>query len=309
MGNCVNMDRSPSHVLESADFADLLATWTEYYPYEDTTLADSALPAPCYSTFCSSVGGIIPTFLVVAGTLGILGSLALAIALVMCFRLWEQTGLILTTLSTALFATILPFFAAGISWGWTFGNGLCQAAQAMKYGCQFAQGLLVAACVCPTPKAALPGCLFPLVLWVTGFLLAIPVAVIHGTGKDGEAICALRQAPELLWWSLTHIIFWIAVFYILPAGVALAKVALKWERAGWHPPAVVTWLFYLLWAPYGVALILDKLLQMNLLTHTCSLQEHLSYFLGLSEGLGVLHCILCPFLVLGMVIRHRRAAQ
>ncbi|XP_061462686.1 atypical chemokine receptor 1-like [Rhineura floridana] len=308
MGNCIKTERRLSHELDFAVVEDLIDDWAGNYSYAEYTSYNSTLTQPCHSTYCSNLIGSIPAFLAVAGALGVLCNVALGITVAVCLRLWDQAGLLLATLSAALFAAVLPFFAVGVGQGWIFGDAFCQTARAVEHGCLFAQGLLVAGSVCQISKA-LPGVLLNIILWLMGFLLAIPAALISSTGEDGWAVCIPNQGDELRLWSLAHAIFCLAIFDILPVVVALANVVLKWQRLGWHPPMVITWLFYLLWAPYGVALILDMLLKMGLLTPTCSLRERFDYFLGLSEGLGVFHCFLCPLLILGAVIHHHRAAQ
>ncbi|KAJ7307149.1 hypothetical protein JRQ81_009132 [Phrynocephalus forsythii] len=111
--------------------------------------------------------------------------------------------------------------------------------------------------------------------------------------------CVSNPKPELLLWSLAHTTFCVVGFVLLPVVMVSARVASKWRGRNQCPTMDITWLFYLFWAPYGVAQLLDKLLQEKVLTATCPLQEHLDYFLGISEGLGTVQCFLCPLLIVG----------
>lgn len=271
---------------------------TQNYTYEDEDLDDSSLAQPCHATYCLRFGGSIPALLATASILGLICNLLLSIALVWCPRLWDRpcpsrTNLFLISAAGLLFAATLPFFAVAAGYRWIFGGPFCQAARGLKYGCLFAQSLVVASATCHV-RGAFAKNAFALVLFVVGFVCAVPVALSSST----DNVCAPSLKPELLPWSLAHTSFCLVVLVLLPVGMFLAKAALKWHGKNPGPPMDTTWLFYLFWAPYGVAQLLDKLRQEKALLGTCPFQESLDHFLGLSEGLGTSHCFLCPLLIL-----------
>ncbi|XP_053134038.1 atypical chemokine receptor 1 [Hemicordylus capensis] len=254
-------------------------------------------PEPCHGTYCSTVGPFIPGFLAIASCLGVLSNTALAISLATRPPLWGQrhrpgrTVLSLMAAASAIFAAILPFFAVGFRHRWIFGSHFCRVARVLKSGGLFAQGLLGGG-----SGRAPPSWLLPTALWATGFVLATPAAVISSPGE----VCVSSQEAQLHLWSWAHGLFCLALFLFLPLVAVLATANRRRLRCGGNLHLGITWVFYLFWAPYGVAMILDRLVQENQLTRDCHQQEFLDYFLGFSEALGVSHCFLCPVLILGV---------
>ncbi|XP_063173142.1 atypical chemokine receptor 1 [Candoia aspera] len=309
MGNCIQTDQSNSTILDFSANPDLwqLMNFTHYESEEDDWFLDSA--EPCQYTFCSTFMGSIPIFLGIASTLGILGNVILGLALAKCPRFWDQchlgkVELFLLVTAGFIFACTLPFFALGISRRWAFEDRLCQVAHGLKFGCLFAQGLLAAGSACQSPWG-LPRSLLPTLLWMVGFLCATPAALVSST----DGFCVPDGLPELHAWSLVHVIFCLVIFVLLPLTMVLAMVSLKGCGKSWHPHFNISWAFYLFWGPYGVAVFLDMLQEETSLTQACRFLEHLNSFLGLSEGWGILHCSLCPLLIWGLGLYHRRTVQ
>ncbi|XP_063002246.1 atypical chemokine receptor 1 [Elgaria multicarinata webbii] len=305
MGNCINLDKNLTHTLDftDLDWEDLFGNFTENYGEGD----DYTCTEPCQYTYCSVFSSSIPAFLAVAGTLGLLCNMALVITLAKYPLFWGKrhagkTKIFLMATAAAVFGAVLPFLAVEMGPGQIFGDNFCPVARALKYGCVFAQGLLVAGSAWKM-SWRFPGLLLPIVLWLVGFLCGIPAGISSSTGE----FCIPSQEVELYPWSLAHTIICLVVFVILPLAMILVKAVLKWD--GYSSPIDVTWLFYLFWVPYGVALILGELRQKDLVICMCHFQERLDYFLGLSEGLGILHCCLCPVLILGFGFCRQRDVQ
>lgn len=287
----------------------------DYYQgnYSTNYIPDS-LAEPCHSLYCSVFGSSIPVFLAVTSTLGLLGKLALGIALAKRPHLWRRrqpskTTLVLMTVASVVFAALLPFFAAGFLRRWVFGDRFCQAAQTLRYGCLFAQGLVVVVGSARQNPARCSGFLWHTILWAGGFVLATPVSKISHTGAVGGTVCVLRSEPEIYLWSLAHALCCLGLFLILPAVMVLTQVVGRWYKCGIKVSINMAWVFYLFWALYGVAATLSALLNMEIIAPSCNLQGHLDYFVGLSEGLGMLHCFLCPLLILGVTVHHQKADQ
>ncbi|XP_009320298.1 PREDICTED: atypical chemokine receptor 1 [Pygoscelis adeliae] len=111
----------------------------------------------------------------------------------------------------------------------------------------------------------------------------------------------LRQAP------LLHLALCLCLFLLLPVVLLVATLAMPQLRVGWEAGVGASWLFFGLWVPYGVGLAVDFLLHAQLLQPTCGTFEHFDYVLGLSEGLGVLHCCLGPAALLAARLCRCRA--
>ncbi|XP_054849622.1 atypical chemokine receptor 1 [Eublepharis macularius] len=306
MGNCFFVDQGLS--LDIAELEDLLLFYEQNYSYLDE-YTNSTLPEPCHDHYCSVFEDHVPAFLITLSILGLLSNVALGVALAKFPRLWDQHGpsktvLSLMTVAAGIFAVSLPAFAVE----WRFGDTFCKTAHVMRYGALFAQGLSVAGNSCLLLRAS-PSWLFPMALWLVGFLFSVPTAMISNSGDGKWAVCALSSEAKLYPWSMAHTIICLADFLLLPVFLGLAKLTSRCCECNRRPHIDLTWLFYLFWAPYGVAMILKTLVQEQLLRPSCHLQEALNYFLGLSEGLGMLHCALCPLFLMGEAICHQKTAR
>uniref|UniRef100_A0A8C3SQJ6 Atypical chemokine receptor 1 n=1 Tax=Chelydra serpentina TaxID=8475 RepID=A0A8C3SQJ6_CHESE len=293
--------------MTNVNFEDIMVN----YSYDPELTYDTLASMPCHSGYCSFFRSYAFNFLAVVCALGLLSNLALVVALANCRSLWGwppgRASLFQLTLGTTIFTVMLPFFAVGIRQGQVIGDGLCKVAYMLWYGSLFAEGLLVAAGAC----SAIWGKWVPsrhhwcvaVALWVAAVILAVPAALLSGMEGHQQKLCMLRDRAG---WRLAHVTSCLAVFLLLPAALGVAKAMLTWRRSGWQLRVGVTCVFFLLWVPYGAAQLLDLLERRQLLYTSCHFQELLDFFLGLSEGLGVLHCCLGPLLLLGAGLYHRR---
>ncbi|XP_006029639.2 atypical chemokine receptor 1 [Alligator sinensis] len=310
MGNCYTLDNTTHTSISSSDLRNLsllLLNASEYYDddynawdYENYTDFSS----PCYSYFCPFLSRAGPPFLATASALALLSNLAAGVALAMYPRVWgdppRRALACQLTLSTAIFAALLPFFTVGISQGWVFGINFCQLAYMLWHSSLFAQGHLVASSTASTlwDKQGPWSSGVATALWLVALLLATPAAMLSNVLGDTHMSCVLRT-NSLSPLYVAHVTICLAIFILLPVMLGLAKVALKWCWSSWAPRVSLAWVFFLLWTPYTMALLLDFLQNRQLLAPTCAFREGLNFFLGVSQGLGVLHCCLGPLLLLG----------
>ncbi|NXS50467.1 ACKR1 protein, partial [Balaeniceps rex] len=291
--------QSPS-VLESNKSLDLQEIIGDYTSdYINTSYVDYDA-APCHNQYCPLFQRVAPTFLAITCAAATLGTGALLVALAKRPHAWgwPQSRALVAQLAvgTGLFAALLPLVAVGIGQGWRLGAGLCKLTHLLWHWSLFAQGLLVGSSSCSTvwcrwdPRSRR----LAVAVWAGALLLATPAALTSGTVGDLETSC-IRQStyifsPEYL----LHLALCLCLFLLLPAALLAATLAMPRLRAGREPGVGVSWLFFALWVPYGVGLPVDFLLRARLLQPTCGTFEHFDYVLGLSEGLGVLHCCLGP---------------
>ncbi|NWR58523.1 ACKR1 protein, partial [Bucorvus abyssinicus] len=303
--------QSPS-VLESQDSLDLLDIMGNFYDdfsYNDTsngTFLDYADAAPCHNQYCPLFQRVAPPFLAVTCAAAVLGTGALLVALAKRPQAWcwPQSRVLVAQLAvgTGLFAALLPPVAVGIRQGWQLGTGLCRLTQLLWHWSLFAQGLLVASGSCSTIWCCWDSRSRRLVVtvWLGALALAVPAALTSGTVAAPETSCLRRSVDVLSPLYLLYLALCLCLFLLLPAGLLAATLASPRLRAGWQPAVGASWLFFGLWAPYGVGLAGDFLLRAQLLQLTCGTFEHFDHALGLSEGLGVLHCCLAPATLLAL---------
>uniref|UniRef100_A0A8D0GTB4 Atypical chemokine receptor 1 n=1 Tax=Sphenodon punctatus TaxID=8508 RepID=A0A8D0GTB4_SPHPU len=291
MGNCVNTARRATQNFTSEDLESVLYNYS--YSEEDYNDLDYGA-TPCHSSFCPTFGNSIPAFFATVCALGLLANAALGVALHKRPSLQSRAVLSLMALASAIFAVAMSFFAAGFSSGWSFGEGSCQVAQALWYGSLFAQGLVVAGGALQA-KWSRPSWCLTWVFFAAGFALAVPAGI---ESKHTDGVCFLSRITPLTSWRLAHVLCCLAVFLLLPLALGTAKVVLWWQRSSWEPPVNMTWFFFFFWAPYGLAVLLDALAERLSFVSTCTSLKTLDYFLGLSEGLGILHCCCLGILLL-----------
>ncbi|NXQ99131.1 ACKR1 protein, partial [Sagittarius serpentarius] len=287
-------------ILESTYSLDLLEIMGNF-SYDDSNVTSLDYDAvPCHNQYCPLLQRVAPAFLAVtcaAATLGT-GALLLALAKQPHAWGWPQSRALVAQLAVGmgLFAALLPPVAVGIGQGWQLGTGLCRLTHLLWHWSLFAQGLLVGSSSCSTAwcRWDVRSQRLAIAVWAGALLLALPAALASGTVAAPEMTCIRRSVDILAPEYLLHLAFCLCLFLLLPAVLLVAALAAPQLRPGWKPGVGVSWLFFGLWVPYGVGLAVDFLLHARLLQPTCGTFEHFDYVLGLSEGLGVLHCCLGP---------------
>jgi len=256
--------------------------------------------APCHNNYCSLFQHVAPRFLAITCAAATLGTGALLVALAKRPHAWgwPQSRALVAQLvvGMGLFTALLPAVAVGIGQGWQLGTGLCRLTHLLWHWSLFTQGLLVGSNFCSSawchwdPRSRR----LAVAVWAGALLLAMPAALTSGTVAAPEMSCIRRSVDILSPAYLLHVAICLCLFLLLPAVLLVATLAVPQLRVGWEPGIGASWLFFGLWVPYGVGLAVDLLLQTQLLQPTCGTFEHFDYVLGLSEGLGVLHCCLGP---------------
>ncbi|NXU33649.1 ACKR1 protein, partial [Drymodes brunneopygia] len=289
---------------ESLDLTEIMDDFSSFYDASDSnnyTFLDYDA-APCRNNFCPLFQRVAPPFLAVTCVAAALGTGALLVALTkrpQAWR-WPQSRALVAqlALATALFAALLPALAAGVAQGWHLGTWPCRLTHLLWHWSLFAQALLVASGSCGTAWARWDprSRRLAVALWAVALLLATPAALVSGVAAGTS--CVRRGVDILAPVYLLHLTLSLCLLLLLPAGLLLAGLAVPRLRASWAAGAGLVWLFLGLWAPYGAGLAGEFLLQARLLEPTCGSFEHFDLALGLSEGLGVLHCGLGPLLLL-----------
>ncbi|NWS77238.1 ACKR1 protein, partial [Crotophaga sulcirostris] len=300
---CWCHSQSPS-VMESKTSLDLMEIMGNF-SYDDSNMTSLDYDAaPCHNQYCPLFQRVAPAFLAVTCAAGALGTGVLLVALTKWPHTWgwPQSRALVSQLAVGmgLFAALLPAVAVGIGQGWRLGTELCRLTHLLWHWSLFAQGLVVGIGSCTTawcrwdPRSRR----LAVAVWVGALLLATPVAFTSGTVGAPETRCIRRSMDIFSPAYLLHLVLSLCFFLLLPVVLLVATLAVPRLRANWKSGISVTWLFFGLWVPYGVALAVDFFLQAQVLQPTCGTFEHFDHVLGLSEGLGVLHCCLGPMALL-----------
>ncbi|XP_053906660.1 atypical chemokine receptor 1 [Cuculus canorus] len=312
MGNCIVVSPNIAESKTSLDHLNLLEMMGNYsYDYTNITSLDYDA-APCHNQYCPLFQRVAPAFLAVTCAAAALGTASLLVALAKRPHAWSwpQSPALVAQLAVAmgLFAALLPAVAVSVGRRWELGAGLCRLMHLLWHWSLFAQGLVVSSSSCSTvwcrwdPRSRR----LAVAVWAGAMLLATPAALASGTVEAQETSCIRRSVDVLHPTYVLHLALCLCLFLLLPAALLVAALAGPRLRAGWGPSIGASWLFFGLWVPYGVGLAVDFLLRARLLQPTCGTFEHFDHVLGLSEGLGVLHCCLGPAALLGAQLGRRR---
>ncbi|NXE94628.1 ACKR1 protein, partial [Menura novaehollandiae] len=269
-------DAHPPHpqtpsILESQDSLDLQGIMSNLSYDEDSDSDDIFLDydaAPCHNHFCPLFQRVAPPFLAATCAVATLATSALLVAL------------------------------AKRPQAWRLGTGPCRLTHLLWHWSLFAQALLVASGSCGTAWARWDprSRLLAVALWAVALLLATPAALVSGVVSGSS--CVRRSVDVQSPAYLLHLTSCLCLLLLLPVGLLVATPAVPRLRVSWRAGGGASWLFLGLWVPYGAGLAGEFLLQARLLEPTCGTFERFDLALGLSEGLGVLHCGLGPLVLL-----------
>ncbi|XP_031467253.1 atypical chemokine receptor 1 [Phasianus colchicus] len=290
MGNC--MPRSPEIVANrtSLHLLDFFNTSDYYMNYD---YDDFAAAQPCYNHYCPFFQRAAPPYLIATSATSLVATAALLLAL--RSHSWPHGRTFVAQLAACcgLFAITLPPMAAGIAWGWQVGEGPCRAMLLLWQGSVLAQGLLLGSGCCNLWGRGWCRAVVP---WVTAMVMAVPAALsggIVGTGLSTQCVYRSVDVDSVV--HLLHLTVCCCVLLLLPAALLMAAV---WRGTCGEMGSRVWWLFWVLWAPHGVVMVVEVLLEAGVMPANCSVFESFDFALGLSAALGGLHCCLTPLMLL-----------
>ncbi|NWV65194.1 ACKR1 protein, partial [Malurus elegans] len=294
----------------SLDLLDLVGnlSWSYYDSDSDgdngsaVTYPDYDDATPCHNPFCPLFQRVAPPFLAATSAAAALATGSLLVALTKRPRGWrwpQNRALVAQlALSWALFAALLPPLAAGVARGWHLGTAPCRLTHLAWHWSVFSQALLVASGSFSSVWARWdpPSRRWAVALWATSLILATPAALVSGVAAGSG--CVRRAVAILSPVYLLHLALCVSLLLLLPAGLVLATLA--GVRAGRRAGAGLCWALPALWAPFGAGLAAELLLQAGLLEQSCGSFERFDLIVGVSEGLGVLHCAIGPLATLAV---------
>ncbi|XP_054625415.1 C-X-C chemokine receptor type 2-like [Dunckerocampus dactyliophorus] len=226
------------------------------------------------------------------------------------------------TVADGLMALTVPFWAAALTHGWIFGDGMCKALN-LIFEANFYTSILFLACISvdrylvivhanealrsPQRKCSRLLCA---AVWAFGSALALPALFNDATKLDQDSdrmLCTesfdIGSAP--LWRMATrgfrHIFGFLLPLAVMLScyGITITRLlqtrGFQKHRAMRVIVAVVVG-FLLCWTPYHLALMVDTLLRAELIRFDCSMRQAVSMALVLSNSLALLHSGINPLL-------------
>ncbi|NXU93501.1 ACKR2 protein, partial [Xiphorhynchus elegans] len=208
----------------------------------------------------------------------------------------------------------LPFWALYISQRVTW-DMLCPVLSAM-YTLNFYSGIFFVSCMsldmylqivhaCSTSWRK--SILFLLVLWILSILLSIPDGLFTSTRQipNKAIMCTQDYGQHHLFWKVVFRVTQNILGFLLPflfmvfcysrIACVLSTSQLPGSRTALCLVFTLVGVFFALWSPYNIVLVLHTLQDVGVIS-SCESSRRLDYAMQVTESLSFVHCCLNPLL-------------
>ncbi|ROL52342.1 C-X-C chemokine receptor type 4-B [Anabarilius grahami] len=239
------------------------------------------------------------------------------------------------SIADLLFVLTLPFWAVDAASGWHFGGFLCVTVN-MIYTLNLYSSVLILAFISldrylavvrarnsQSIRKTLAEKVIYLGVWLPATLLTVPdlvFAKVHNTGMN--TICELTypQQGNMVWkayFRFQHIIFG----FLLPGLIILTCYCIiisklsknskgqVLKRKALKTTIILILCFFICWLPYHAGILVDTLVTLNIISHSCFLEQGVEKWIFFTEALAYFHCCLNPILYAFLGVRFKKSAR
>ncbi|KAI1242532.1 hypothetical protein IHE44_0000062 [Lamprotornis superbus] len=292
------------------------------YPYEYLDEEDYDLYGPCTKEEVLSFSRVfLPSFYTVIFLVGMAGNALLFTVLLMYIKKKKKmTELYLLNLVVSDFFLLLtlPFWALHIS-QWVTWDILCPFLNAM-YTLNFYSGIFFVSCMsldmylrivhaCSPHSSTVwrNSILILLVMWILSIALSIPDGLFTSTRQfyNKTIMCTQDYGQEHLFWKVVFRVIQNTLGFLFPflfmtfcysrIACVLNTSQIPGSRRALCLVLTLVGVFFVLWCPYNVVLILHSLQDVGVI-RSCESSRKLDYALQITESLSFVHCCLNPLL-------------
>ncbi|XP_074013722.1 atypical chemokine receptor 2 [Numenius arquata] len=292
------------------------------YPYEYLDEEDYMQYGLCTKEEVLSFSRVfLPSFYTVVFLVGLAGNVLLFIVLIVYIRKKKKmTEVYLLNLVVSDFFLLLtlPFWALYISQGVTW-DILCPVLNAM-YILNFYSGIFFVSCMsldmylqivhACSPRNSMTrkkSILVLMALWVLSILLSIPDGLFTSTGQihNKTVTCTRDYGQKHLFWKIVFRViqnilgflfpFLFMVFCYSRIACVLTTSRMPGSRRALFLVFTLVGVFFVLWSPYNIVLILHSLQDVGVIS-SCESSRRLDYAMHITESLSFVHCCLNPLL-------------
>ncbi|NWU08718.1 ACKR2 protein, partial [Cephalopterus ornatus] len=292
------------------------------YPYEYLDEEDYGQYGLCTKEEVLSFSKVfLPSFYTVVFLLGMAGNALLFTVLIMYIRKKKKmTEVCLLNLVVSDFFLLLtlPFWALYVSQGVTW-DGLCPVLNAM-YTLNFYSGIffvscmsldmylqIVHACSAQSSTSWRKSILGLVVVWILSILLSIPDGLFTSTRQihNKTTLCTQDYGQDHLFWKVVFRVTQNILGFLLPflfmvfcysrIVCVLSTSPLPGSRRALCLVFTLVGVFFVLWSPYNIVLILHSLQDVGVI-RSCESSRKLDYAMQVTESLSFVHCCLNPLL-------------
>ncbi|NXH16208.1 ACKR2 protein, partial [Bucco capensis] len=263
----------------------------------------------------------LPSFYTAVFLFGLAGNVLLLIVLIMYIKKRKKmTDVYLLNLvvSDIFLLLTLPFWALYISQLLTW-DILCPILNAM-YTVNFYSGIFLVSCMslemylqivhACSPHSSITlrkSILVLVVVWVLSMLLSIPDGLFTSTRQihDRSIVCAHDYGQKHLFWKVVFRVTQNLLGFLLPflfmlfcysrIACVLSLSHMPGSRRAFCLLFTLVCVFFVLWLPYNIVLILHSLQDVGVI-RSCESSRQLDYAMQITESLSFVHCCLNPFL-------------
>uniref|UniRef100_A0A8D2PPX4 Atypical chemokine receptor 2 n=1 Tax=Zosterops lateralis melanops TaxID=1220523 RepID=A0A8D2PPX4_ZOSLA len=277
------------------------------YPYEYLDEEDYGLYGVCTKEEVLSFSRVfLPSFYTVVFLVGMAGNALLFIVLLMYIKKKKKM------------TELLPFWALYIS-QWVTWDILCPFLNAM-YTLNFYSGIFFVSCMsldmylqivhACSPHSSTVGrnsILLLLVMWILSIALSIPDGLFTSTRQinNKTIMCTQDYGQEHLFWKVVFRVIQNILGFLLPflfmtfcysrIVCVLNTSQIPGSRRALCLVLALVGVFFVLWCPYNIVLILHSLQDVGVIG-SCESSRKLDYALQITESLSFVHCCLNPLL-------------
>ncbi|MEE6522615.1 hypothetical protein FKM82_021224, partial [Ascaphus truei] len=293
--------------------------------YDYQNYSESASLTPCSLQQTKAFDqSFLPAFYSLLFVLGLLGNVLVLVVLLRNKRGLQSTDMFILHLAVAdiLLVLTLPFWAAQAVSGWHFGSVMCKIVGSL-FKVNFYAGIYLLACISCDRYLSIVyavqiykkhrshlvhwSCL---VVWCLCVLLSLPDIVFFQVMHEYRANMTecQHQFPShtSTSWRLALTFLYQVLGFLLPlcgmlycythiALTLLRSQGFKKHRALRVIIALVL-SFFLCWAPYNIAALMNTLSILQIFARDCRLESHIDIALSVTSGLCYFHCCLNPVL-------------
>ncbi|NXL90498.1 ACKR2 protein, partial [Alectura lathami] len=292
------------------------------YPYEYVDEGDYMQYGLCTKEEVVSFSrAFLPAFYTMVFLVGFTGNILLFIVLIMyTSKKKKMTELYLLNLVLSDFFLLLtlPFWVLFIS-QWVTWDVLCPVLNAM-YTMNFYSGVFFVSCMsldmylqtvhACSPRSSVTrrkSTLILLVAWVLSILLSIPDGLFSSAKHihNQTILCTHDYGQKHLLWKVVFQVtqnilgflfpFFFMVFCYSRSACVLTTSQVPGSRRALHFVFTLVAVFFVLWFPYNVVLILHSLQYVGVI-RSCERSRQLDYAMQITESLSLVHCCLNPLL-------------
>uniref|UniRef100_A0AAR2IKC8 G-protein coupled receptors family 1 profile domain-containing protein n=2 Tax=Pygocentrus nattereri TaxID=42514 RepID=A0AAR2IKC8_PYGNA len=234
-----------------------------------------------------------------------------------------------------LFVLTLPFWAVDAASTWIFGGFLCVTVNMIYTVNLYSSVLILAfisldrylAVVRATNSLATRRLLAERVIyvgvWLPATLLTVPDLVFAKVQSTGARDLCERIYPmeaNMVWkaaFRFQHII----VGFVLPGLIILICYCIiisklskgskgqSLKRKALKTTIILILCFFVCWLPYCASILVDTLMMLNVVSHSCYLEQSLQKWIFVTEALAYFHCCLNPILYAFLGVKFSKSAR